>query len=81
MSPELIRESVIACIIDELGIDPNKVVGGARLDEDMDIDSLDVLSLLMSIEQATGINIPDEALETIKTVEDLVAAVQKRSPP
>lgn len=44
--------------------------------DDLGADSLDVVEVLMSIEDSFGIEIPDEAIEEIKTVGDLVAYIE-----
>ena len=64
-------------IADELDASPEKIVREARLVEDLGADSLSVIELVMSFEDEFGIQIPDEELEKIKTVGDIVDALEK----
>ena len=49
----------------------------ARLAEDLNADSLDAVELMMSIEDAFGIEVPDEAAQDMKTVKSIVAYVDE----
>jgi acyl carrier protein len=48
-----------------------------KLDEDLDIDSLDRTELVMSVEEEWGIDLPDEDAEKLKTVGDLVKYIDE----
>lgn len=62
-------------IVDTLGCDESKVTLDARLAEDLEADSLDAVELNMAIEDAAGVTIPDEKLNEMKTVKDILAIV------
>ena len=63
-------------IIEEhAGVPFHLITTEARFDDDLGLDSLDVIEVVMIAEDAFGIDIPDEALEKIKTVQDAVGAV------
>ena len=62
-------EKVKAIVIDNLGVDPEKVVPSANFVSDLGADSLDQVELVMAFEEAFGIEIPDDAAEKIVTVE------------
>ena len=47
-------------LVDELGIDRDKITMGARFEEDLEVDSLGVVELLMALEDTFGVSIPDE---------------------
>ena len=59
-------------IINELGVDPEKVTSEASFVEDLGADSLDTVELVMAFEEEFGIEIPDDAAETIQTFGDAV---------
>ncbi len=73
----MVFEKVKEIIVDQLGIEEDeKVVAGANIQEDLGADSLDVVDLVMSLEEEFDIEIPDEAVEQIKTVGDIVKYIE-----
>jgi acyl carrier protein len=63
---------VRSIIMDQLGLDASKVVDTASFADDLDADSLEVVQIVMEIEEAFGIEIGDDAADTILTVGDAV---------
>ena len=61
---------------DQLGADENDMTMDTNIAKDLGADSLDVVELLMSIDDEFGIEIPDEEIENIKTVGDLVTYIE-----
>jgi acyl carrier protein len=59
-------------IVEHLSVDESKVVPSANLIDDLGADSLDTVELVMSFEEEFGIEIPDDAAEKIRTVQDVV---------
>ena len=59
-------------IAEQLGVDEAEVVPTASFVEDLNADSLDLVELIMSLEEACGMEISDEEAENIKTVQDAV---------
>ncbi|ANC70978.1 acyl carrier protein [Deinococcus radiodurans] len=59
-------------IVDKLGVDEGKVTPEARFVEDLGADSLETVELIMGLEDKFGVTIPDEAAETIRTVQAAV---------
>ncbi len=72
-----IQERVIKIIVDNLGVEENKVVDEASFVDDLGADSLDTVELVMAFEEEFGIEIPDEAAEKIQTVGDAVTHITK----
>lgn len=70
-------EKVASMLAAQLDIDVSKVTLESRIVDDLGADSLDVVELLMQLEDETGKNIPDEEVVKIKTVGDLVSALEK----
>ena len=64
-------------IINELGVEPEKVTDDASFVEDLGADSLDTVELVMAFEEEFGVEIPDDAAETILTVGDAVKFIEK----
>lgn len=62
-------------LVDELGLDADKVTMDASFDQDLEVDSLGVVELLMALEDNFGVAIPDEEAENIGTVGQAVDVV------
>ena len=67
-----IADRVKKIVVEHLGVDGEKVVEGASFIDDLGADSLDTVELVMAFEEEFGIEIPDDAAETIQTVGDAV---------
>lgn len=63
-------------IADQLEIEPEKITMESSPVDDLEADSLDVIELVMAFEEEFGVKMPDEELENIKTVGDIVSALQ-----
>ncbi len=61
----------------EFALDEQLVVPDARLQEDLDLDSLDAVVLAMSLEQVTGFVVEEERLKRIRTVKDIADVVEQ----
>jgi len=66
-------------IINELGVDPEKVTPEASFVEDLGADSLDTVELVMAFEEEFGVDIPDEDAEQMRTVGDAVNYLKKHA--
>ena len=71
------EEKVIDIIVEQLSVDKSKVVPGASFVDDLGADSLDLVELIMAMEEAFEIEIPDEVAEKITSVQDAIDHVQK----
>ena len=69
---------VKAIIINELGVDPEKVTSDASFVDDLGADSLDTVELVMAFEEEFTIDIPDEDAEQMRTVGEAIAYIEKR---
>ena len=61
-------EKVKNLFVDELGIDAEQVTMEAKLEEDLDIDSLGIVEVVMAFEDEFEIEIDDEELTDVGTV-------------
>ena len=64
-------------IINELGVEPEKVTDDASFVEDLGADSLDTVELVMAFEEEFGVDIPDEDAEKMRTVGEAIAYLKK----
>lgn len=76
---ESIDARVREIIINELGVEPEKVTDDASFVEDLGADSLDTVELVMAFEEEFGLDIPDEDAEKMRTVGDAVGYLNKQS--
>ncbi len=74
----MVFEKVKSIVADQLDVEEEKVTSEASITEDLGADSLDVVDLVMSIEEEFDIEIPDEAVEGIKTVGDIVSYIESK---
>jgi acyl carrier protein len=65
-------------IINELGVEAEKVTNDASFVEDLGADSLDTVELVMAFEEEFGIDIPDEDAEGLRTVGDAIRYLQEK---
>ncbi len=62
-------------LVEELGLDRDKITLDATFEEDLEVDSLGVVELLMALEDNFDVKIPDEEAETITTVGQAVNVI------
>ncbi|MAV18047.1 MAG: acyl carrier protein [Candidatus Micropelagos sp.] len=74
-----VAEQVKKIVVEHLGVDASKVVENASFIDDLGADSLDTVELVMAFEEEFGIEIPDDAAETILTVADAVKFISEAS--
>jgi acyl carrier protein len=74
-----IGDRVKKIVIEHLGVESEKVVEGASFIDDLGADSLDTVELVMAFEEEFGVEIPDDAAETILTVGDAIGFLEKNS--
>ncbi len=79
MSDNSIEERVKKIVIEHLGVDKEKVANDASFIDDLGADSLDTVELVMAFEEEFGVEIPDDAAETILTVGDAVRFLSKNT--
>ncbi len=77
MAQELIdRVHLLVC--EQLGVDRSDVRSDANILDDLGADSLDVVELVMAIEEAFDLEIPDEDVEVMRTIADVETYVSGR---
>ena len=75
----MVFEKLKDIIVDQLGVEKDDVDMDANIQEDLGADSLDIVDLITTIEDEFELSIPDEAVENIKTVGDIVNYIEKNS--
>jgi acyl carrier protein len=74
-----IAERARTIVVEQLVVDPDEVVDGASLIEDLGADSLDMVELAIRFEREFGFDISDDAVESILTVGDVVKFLEKHA--
>ena len=70
---------VQAIVVEHLGVENDKVTESASFIDDLGADSLDTVELVMAFEEEFGIEIPDDAAESIQTVGDAVKFINSNT--
>ena len=73
-----VEEKVKDIIVEELGVERDKLTPGASFMEDLGADSLDTVELVMAFEKEFDINIPDEDAEKLRTVGDAMKYLHQK---
>ncbi|MXW16276.1 MAG: acyl carrier protein [Gemmatimonadetes bacterium] len=66
-------------IVEELGVEADKVTPEASFVDDLGADSLDTVELVMAFEEEFEIDIPDEDAEQMRTVGDAISYIEKNA--
>lgn len=74
MSAEVVSR-VTELVVENLGVDAEKVTESASFVDDLGADSLDTVELVMALEEEFGIEIPDDAAEKITNVQEAVSYI------
>ena len=77
METEEIFEKVKSVIVEQLGIDEANVRMESSFLDDLGADSLDIVEFIMALEEEFGLEIPDEDVEKIVTVKDVVEYISE----
>ncbi len=72
----MIFEKLKEIIAEQLEVEDDAITMEAELVEDLGADSLDLVDLVMSIEDEFDVEVPDEAIENIKTIGDAVRFIE-----
>lgn len=74
----MVFEKVKAILIDQLDADEDYVTLDSNLIDDLGADSLDAIDIVMSVEDEFSIEVPDEVIEEIETVGDIVNFIESK---
>ncbi len=74
-----IDDKVKEIIVEQLGVDEGEITPNASFVDDLGADSLDTVELVMALEEAFNLEIPDEDAEKIRTVQDALDYIKKHA--
>ena len=72
-------EKIRALLAEQLDIDPEKITPDSDIMSDFEADSLDIVDMVMTLEDEFGIEVPDDAIESLRTVGDVVNFVDSHA--
>ncbi len=75
----MVFDKIKEIIVEQLGVEEDAVTLDSNIQEDLGADSLDIVDLIQTIEDEYDLSIPDEAVEEIKTVGDIVNYIEKNT--
>lgn len=73
----MVLEKVTKILSEQFSVDESSITANTNIAEDLGADSLDVVDILMSIEDEFEIEVPDEEVDNIRTVGELVNYIKK----
>lgn len=74
----MVFEKVKAILVDQLDVEDESITMESIIADDLGADSLDVVDMVMSLEEEFDIEIPDEEIENMKTVGDVVRFIESK---
>ncbi len=74
-----VEDRIREIIVDQLGVSAAQVVPEASFIDDLGADSLDIVELVMALEEAFDLEIPDDHAEKIRTIQDAISYVDERT--
>ncbi len=75
----MIFDEVREILAEQLDVDKDGIEMNSKLAEDLGADSLDAIDIVMTIEDQYAIEVPDENIENMKTVEDIVSFIESNT--
>jgi len=71
-----LSDRIQSIVAEQLGVERAEVTKDASILDDLGADSLDVVELVMTLEEAFNIEVPDEAVEEMRTIGDVQRFVE-----
>ncbi len=74
----MVFEKLRDIICEQLEVEPEAVTEESLIVDDLGADSLDIVDMVMSIEEEFNIEVPDEAIENIRSIDDVVKFIESK---
>ena len=74
----MVLEKVKAILAEQFDVEEDKITEETDLQEDLGADSLDLVEIIMEIETRFGIEIPDEDIFSLKTMNDVISYIEAK---
>jgi len=79
MDEQKIYDDIKKVVVEQLGVSESEIKKESSFVDDLGADSLDTVELVMALEEAFSIEIPDEDAEKIKTIGDTINYVKEHA--
>lgn len=77
---EKLFQLVKKILVERFAIDPSKIQPNTDLQKDLNLDSMDAIDLLLAVNETFSVRMPEQVLENVHTVAELVAVIEKHKP-
>ncbi len=74
----MVLEKIKTILSEQFDVEEDQITGDTNILEDLEADSLDIVDLIMSIEDEFEVEIPDEDVEELRTVDDAVKYIEQK---
>ncbi|MBQ8783524.1 MAG: acyl carrier protein [Clostridia bacterium] len=74
----MVFEKIKKILSEQLELDEEEITLESNIVDDLGADSLDLVDMAMTVEDEFGLELPDEMLETVQTVEDVIRYIESR---
>lgn len=74
-----VQEKVIKIVSDATKVDAANIKGGTNFVDDLNLDSLDMVEMMMKMEEEFGVEIPEDKTEDLKTIDDVTNFLKNNS--
>ncbi len=77
MRPQDAFQTLKDTLIEQFDLDPVKITPEARLNEDLDLDSIDAVDMIIKLQELTGRKVSPEDFKNVRTVADVQHVIEK----
>lgn len=77
MDAQGIFQTLKNILVEQFELDPTKITPGARLQEDLDLDSIDAVDIIIKLQEITGRKVRPEDFKEVRTVADVQRVIEK----
>ena len=74
----MVFEKIQEILAAQFDVEADSITNDTDIQQDLNADSLDIVDLIMSIEDEFEVEVPDDAVDEVKTVGDLVKFIEKQ---
>ncbi|MBQ3093851.1 MAG: acyl carrier protein [Clostridia bacterium] len=75
----MVIDQVKKILSEQFDVDVNELTEKTNIEQDLGADSVEVIDLLMTLEDEFQVEIPDEAIDEIRTIGDLTAFIEEHA--
>ena len=75
----MVFEKVRAILADQFDVDEEMITPETNIEDDLGADSLDVIDLVMSVEDEFSLEVPEDVIESLKTVDSVVRFIEENA--